>query len=414
MRGALSAAPQQQQGASCPSRGAHRAMTVARPPAAVAAAAAAKQSAAAGAGSKQPLFRFGLLSDVQYADKEDGASFHGTPRYYRYALQQLDAAVNAFRAADVAFCIHLGDIIDYHNSLLPDCEATGLSRSEKALREVLHHFDRLARPTLHLLGNHCLCNHPREELNRRLQISSFQQGVVPHSYYAFKPAPGWRFLLLDGYDVSILGWPPGHPLHEQARALLEANNPNEDKNSGAGLVGPPRRFVKFGGGLSAAQLAWLQGQLEEAAAAGERVVAACHLVFHPDTAPPTCLLWNYEEVLQILQQYPGTVVATLAGHAHQDGFACDAAGIRHRVCKAVLETPPGRECYGVVEVFDDAIRIAGVDTFASEEWVLPPAPVSAAAAAAAAAPAAGAAAGAAGGAGAPGAPVAVAAEAPVT
>lgn len=75
--------------------------------------------------------------------------------------------------------------------------------------------------------------------------------------------------------------------------------------------------------------------------------------------------------LQILQQYPGTVVATLAGHAHQDGFACDAAGIRHRVCKAVLETPPGRECYGIVEVFEDSIRINGVDTFASEEWALP-------------------------------------------
>lgn len=345
-------------------------MTVAHPPPR---AAAGKLAAGAegAAGGKQPLFRFGLLSDVQYADKEDGASFHGTPRYYRYALQQLDAAVDAFRAAEVSFAIHLGDIIDYHNSLLPDCQASGLSRSEKALREVLRHFDRLARPTLHLLGNHCLYNHPREELNRRLKISSFQQGVVPHSYYSFRPAPGWRFLLLDGYDVSILGWPPGHPQHEQARAMLEANNPNEDKNSGAGLVGPQRRFVKFGGGLSAAQLAWLQGQVEEAAAAGERVVAACHLVFHPDTAPPTCLLWNYEEVLQILQQYPGTVVATLAGHAHQDGFACDAAGIRHRVCKAVLETPPGRECYGIVEVFEDSIRINGVDTFASEEWALP-------------------------------------------
>lgn len=53
---------------------------------------------------------------------------------------------------------------------------------------------------------------------------SFQQGVVPHSYYAFKPAPGWRFLLLDGYDVSILGWPPGgraaaRHLHEPCRSL---------------------------------------------------------------------------------------------------------------------------------------------------------------------------------------------------
>lgn len=44
----------------------------------------------------------------------------------------------------------------------------------------------------------------------------------------------------------------------------------------------------------------------------------------------------------MLQRYAGTVVATLAGHAHMDGMVTDEAGIRHRVCKAVLETPPGR------------------------------------------------------------------------
>lgn len=49
--------------------------------------------------------------------------------------------------------------------------------------------------------------------------------------------------------------------------------------------------------------------------------------------------------VQVLQRYAGTVVATLAGHAHMDGMATDQAGIRHRVCKAVLETPPGR-CAG--------------------------------------------------------------------
>lgn len=46
---------------------------------------------------------------AQYSDKEDGASFHGTPRYYRYALQQLDRAVDAMRAAGVTFALHLGE-----------------------------------------------------------------------------------------------------------------------------------------------------------------------------------------------------------------------------------------------------------------------------------------------------------------
>ncbi len=77
-------------------------MTVAQPPGAAAAGKLAV-AAEAGAGDKQPLFRFGLLSDVQYADKEDGASFHGTPRYYRYALKQLDAAVRGAAGLPASF-----------------------------------------------------------------------------------------------------------------------------------------------------------------------------------------------------------------------------------------------------------------------------------------------------------------------
>jgi hypothetical protein len=59
-----------------------------------------------------------------------------------------------------------------------------------------------------------------------------------------------------------------------------------------------RRFVKFGGGVSAEQLAWLGRELAAAEAAGERVVACCHLCFHPDACAPACLLWNYDKVLQ--------------------------------------------------------------------------------------------------------------------
>lgn len=100
MRGVLPAASKQQLGAVWTVREAQRAMTVARP--ALPAAGKSAVVTEAGAGGTQPLFRFGLLSDVQYADKEDGASFHGTPRYYRYALQQLDAAVRGGWGAGLA------------------------------------------------------------------------------------------------------------------------------------------------------------------------------------------------------------------------------------------------------------------------------------------------------------------------
>ena len=36
-----------------------------------------------------------------------------------------------------------------------------------------------------------------------------------------------RVVVLDGYDVSRLGWPEDHPLHKQAEAILAAQNPNE-------------------------------------------------------------------------------------------------------------------------------------------------------------------------------------------
>lgn len=41
-----------------------------------------------------------------------------------------------------------------------------------------------------------------------------------------------------------------------------AGHAAQEKNSPDGLVGVARRFVKFGGGCSEAQLAWLDGQLQ--------------------------------------------------------------------------------------------------------------------------------------------------------
>ena len=36
---------------------------------------------------------------------------------------------------------------------------------------------------------------------------------------------------------------------------------------------------------------------------------------HPDTCTGTTLIWNYDEVMRIVQG-AGNVVATLSGHAH--------------------------------------------------------------------------------------------------
>ena len=55
---------------------------------------------------------------------------------------------------------------------------------------------------------------------------------------------------------------------------------------------------------------------------------------------------------------------------HQITSHKSRASLSRRVCKAVLETPPGRDCFGVVEVHADRLVVRGVDTFASGEWVV--------------------------------------------
>ena len=59
----------------------------------------------------------------------------------------------------------------------------------------------------------------------------------------------FRFVVLDGYDISILGWPPEHPHRAKALKILSENNPNEDKNSPNGLDGyqqyDPHAFKKY-------------------------------------------------------------------------------------------------------------------------------------------------------------------------
>lgn len=52
-------------------------------------------------------------------------------------------------------------------------------------------------------------------------------GIAEASYYSFSPHPEWRLVMLDAFDVSMLGWPAGHPNHEAAHAILDEHNPNE-------------------------------------------------------------------------------------------------------------------------------------------------------------------------------------------
>ena len=63
------------------------------------------------------------------------------------------------------------------------------------------------------------------------------------------------------------------------------------------------------------QRAWLSSELRAAREANQRVLVGCHLPTNPKSCFPTCLLWDFEEVLDIVESEGNGIVALyLAGH----------------------------------------------------------------------------------------------------
>ena len=105
-----------------------------------------------------------------------------------------------------------------------------------------------------------------------------------------------------------------------------------------------RRFVMFGGGLSEEQLGWLRSELGSCRSSRQRAILFCHLPLHPGTCSPTCLLWNYEDVLATVDSFADVCMATFAGHAHWVdlsshlliNFAFDLCSCYKKQCKPLF------------------------------------------------------------------------------
>ena len=57
---------------------------------------------------------------------------------------------------------------------------------------------------VHTWGNHELYNFSVKELQSR---PLFRDAMRACTYFSFAPAPGWRVLVCDSYDVAVLGRP---------------------------------------------------------------------------------------------------------------------------------------------------------------------------------------------------------------
>lgn len=310
------------------------------------------------------LFTFGVIADIQYCDRDDGHNYDRTIiRRYRHAFDSVTQAVDEWKGETLQFIVQLGDVID--GSARLD------GASELTTERVLKAFAPLVRPTpfpflVHTIGNHELYNFNREQLPKVL-LQGTESSNPFVLFHSFSPFPGWRFIVLDPFDLAIIGWDRGHPNRVEALRVLREHNPNDvesDADWRTGLTGLDRRWMPYNGGIGAEQLAWLSKTLKRTEENGERAVILTHVPMCPGSATDLTLLWNYDEVLQILHSSPA-VVAVLAGHEHDGGYVQDAKGIHHVTLASPLESPPDQVAFGSVDVFPDRLELRGRGTVSS-------------------------------------------------
>ncbi|KAA8581015.1 manganese-dependent ADP-ribose/CDP-alcohol diphosphatase isoform X1 [Etheostoma spectabile] len=317
-----------------------------------------------------PLFTFGVIADIQYADVDDGYNFARTRRrYYRSSLKLLRNARESWSDSAVKpeFILQLGDIIDGFNK--------GQDASDRALHTVLREFSSGPAELHHVWGNHEFYNFSRSALLRsRLNSSPHPGGGSSSSSsrgfgaqapgsdiyaYSFRPYPGFTFVVLDAYDVSLLGRQESSEQYSQAMDLIKQNNTNEDLNCPPVSEGLQQRFTMFNGGFSKEQLDWLDSVLSSADDKQERVTLVSHLPVHPRSTEPMSLAWNYEQLLAVVQSH-GSVVCFMAGHDHEGGYHQDTdTGVHHVTFQGVIETPPDSNAFATVSVYKDRMELKG-------------------------------------------------------
>jgi hypothetical protein len=261
-----------------------------------------------------PLFRFGIIADVQYCPSEPEGN-----RYYRNSLPKLREAVSSLKADSAEFIINLGDIID---------------RDYSSFDPVLDIIDSSAIRTYNLTGNHDYEVNPR--LRKRLPLRMPSK----EGYYTFA-VKNFRFIVLNGNELSTYG-PGNKSVVRKTQDYLAALKKEGNINA-----------IEWNGGISVRQFQWLMIQLDKAAASNEKVIICCHFPVYPENIHN---LLNYKEVLSVLNNY-NNIVAWFNGHNHAGNYG-NTNMIHFLTMKGMVETEKTNS-FALVEVYNNRIWIKG-------------------------------------------------------
>lgn len=270
-----------------------------------------------------PLFRIGVVTDVQYADVDDVP-----PHAYRASPAKLRETVAAFNQSGIDFAVHLGDFINddwnSYDTLLPVAGA-------------------LKAPWHFVLGNHdfSVADGKKAQVPAKLGM--------PARYCSFDHK-GWVFVALDGNDLSTYAWPAGSAELARSKSVHDEKFPTAKP---------------WAGGIGAEQLRWLDETLAAADAQHRNVAILCHF---PVLSKEEFNLWNAAEVLEHIEPH-ACVKLWLNGHDHNGSYAV-RSGIHHLNLKGMLDMP--EVTYAVLSFYRDRVEVAGTGREPSRTLTLRP------------------------------------------
>lgn len=253
--------------------------------------------------------RFGLMTDLHYADKSSAGT-----RHYRETLGKLEEANQFFSKGQLDFVVELGDLIDAADSV--ETEMRYLAKVDRAFRTV--HESRH-----YVLGNHCVDTLKKEEFLGEVGQEK--------SYYSFAKG-GVHFVVLDACFRS-----DGEPYGRKNFQWTDSNIPSEE-------------------------LEWLRADLADNSLP---VIVFAHQRLDVSDNHG---IKNNAEVRNVLES-SGRVLAVFQGHSHKNSYT-EIGGIHYCTHVALVEgSGPENNAYSIVEIQSDgAIHVEGFRQQKSYDW----------------------------------------------
>ncbi|MEY0452355.1 metallophosphoesterase [Proteus terrae] len=270
------------------------------------------------------IFSFGVIADPQYAPIPSNKE----TRFYSNSLWKLDECIDFFNKENLHFSVTLGDMIDRHY---------------QSYFDILPIYNNLEHKHYFVLGNHDY------EIARDYIKSVTKTLGMKNNFYDFS-IEGYRFIVLDGNDVSLFAPQKGNEylgIPDDPRIALASERLKKLKENGAINAQP------WNGSLSERQFEWLENKLKETKDSKEKVIILCHYPIYPENKHN---MWDSERILSLLTSY-NNVVAYFCGHNHEGNYG-KLSGIHFVNFKGMVETPTSN-AFSTVDITNNKLIING-------------------------------------------------------